>query len=249
MTPAHPRTHRTSLSEALAGLSGSGSRADGLPFSSHDATAGVETELQTTVLGTAEQVDLPLRIRHSRYYANCHGWVGLDAYLNGRQEVWEQSWVRFPARLLAPLARTTLEIDLLADKTQPEKGRRGDADRFFFRRQEHTWLRLPISYLLKLALVDALGSARRVPGVAWQTGRRLLNHFTNDNTSPETTSFHVVPLVRQNGHGRAVARETAKRFLLTQLLTMYANAKFELCVQGQRAVVYGAPHAPSGSGD
>jgi hypothetical protein len=233
-----------SLPQALGRLTASlGGPA--LPFSPGDATAGVENELQAAVVGAPETVDLPLTIRGSHYYANCPDRGPLSAYLEGDPEqVWDNSWVRFPARALTPLARTTLDIDLLADKTQPEKGRRTDADRFFFRQDRETWVRLPVSYLLKLALADALGSARRVPGLAWQTGRRLLGHFTNDNTSPETTSFHVIPLDRSRGHGRAVARETAKRFLLVQLLVTYANTKFELATHGQRAVVYGAPHAP-----
>ncbi|HTX51908.1 MAG TPA: hypothetical protein VMD08_00760 [Candidatus Baltobacteraceae bacterium] len=216
-----------------------------MPFSPEDATAGVENELQASVAGAPEAVDLPLTLRQSHYYANCAPCAPLDEYLqDGPGRLWENSWVRFPARTLTPLARTTLEIDLLADKTQPEKGRRTDADRFFFRHGSDTWVRLPISYLLKLALADALGSARRVPGLAWQTGRRLLGHFVNDNSSPETTSFHIIPLAGPRGQGQAVARETAKRFLLTQLLVMYANTKFELAAHGQRALVYGAPHAP-----
>jgi hypothetical protein len=71
-----------------------------------------------------------------------------------------------------------------------------------------------------------------------------MNHYLNDNTSPETFSFHIVPLVPAAGMGRALARETAKRFLLTQLLTLYANEKFTLRENGQQARIYFAPQPP-----
>ena len=43
---------------------------------------------------------------------------------------------------------------------------------------------------------------------------------------------------------RAVARENAQRFLLTQLLVAYANNKFHLGEQGQELQVYAAPNPP-----
>jgi hypothetical protein len=233
-------TGSPSAQDALARL---GAYAGVLPFSPNDTTAGVENELQAVVVGDAACVDLPRIIRESNYYGNSGRRPQLDRYLAGG-DVWENSWVRFRARALAPLARTTLSIDLLADKAHPEKGRRSDSHRFLFREGDDEWVRVPVSYLLKLALADALGAAPRVSGPAWQTGRRLLGHFSNDNTSPETHSFHVVPLQPASGMGRAIARETAKRFLLTQLLTMYANSKLGLAAQGQRASVFFAPHPP-----
>ncbi len=227
-----------------------------LPFSPNDATAGVENELQALVMGDPQHVDLPLTIQRSNYYANCvrrsaagtvapAGIAHLQRYLRNNPEgVWENSWVRFPVKVLTRLARETLTVDLLADKSRPESGRRADADRFFFHQENEEWVRVPVCYLLKLALADVLGPAPDVPEIVRRTGRRLLAHFSNDNTSPETHSFHVVPHAPSTGMGRAVARETAKRFLLTQLLTMYANAKFQLAAQGQRALVYSAPQPP-----
>jgi hypothetical protein len=41
-----------------------------LPFTPLDVTAGVENELQAAVLGTKENVDLPLTILSSNYYGN-----------------------------------------------------------------------------------------------------------------------------------------------------------------------------------
>ena len=44
--------------------------------------------------------------------------------------------------------------------------------------------------------------------------------------------------------GREVARESAKRFLLTQLLVLYANRRFGLAESGQKAMVFYSPHPP-----
>jgi hypothetical protein len=69
-------------------------------------------------------------------------------------------------------------------------------------------------------------------------------HFLNDNSSPETVSFYVVSLSPATGMGREAAKEMAQRFLLTQLLMMYANEGLGLRASGQRALVYFAPHPP-----
>ena len=41
-----------------------------LPFATDDATAGTETELQVAVHGTRKNVDLPIIIEQSNYFAN-----------------------------------------------------------------------------------------------------------------------------------------------------------------------------------
>lgn len=228
-----------------------------LPFGRDDTTAGSETELQAVVMGRREDVDLPRTIEESNYFANIlrraaagemprRLLTDLERFLAENQEqVWENSWVRFPRRHLSPYAGRILEHDLLADKENPAGGWRGDCDRFIFRDLEgEESLRLPISYLIKLALADLLGTASPFPPCVEKTGERLLGHFLNDNTSPETFSFHVVPLRPASGMGRGIARETAKRCLLTQLLVMYANANFGLTASGQQARVYFAPHPP-----
>jgi hypothetical protein len=228
-----------------------------LPFGLDDTTAGSETELQAVVMGRREDVDLPRTIEESNYFANIlrraaagetprRLLTDLERFLaENQEEVWENSWVRFPRRHLSPYAGRILEHDLLADKGNPAGGLRGDCDRFLFRDQRgEEQLRLPISYLIKLALADLLGAASPFPPCVEKTGERLLGHFLNDNTSPETFSFHVVPLRPDSGMGRGIARETAKRYLLTQLLVMYANASFGLTASGQQARVYFAPHPP-----
>jgi len=227
-----------------------------LPFAPGDTTAGTETELQAVVLGGRGEVDLPLVIEQSDYFANIakrvasgdttrRSFAFLERYLSGnRENVWENSWVRFPKERLSPFALRVFEADLLADKSDPGAGKRGDAARFFLTGSRgEELLRLPISYLLKLSLADLVGS-QRLPAELEETGRRLMGHYLNDNTSPETFSFQVVPLTREGGMGRGVARETSKRFLFTQLLAQYANVNFGLKASGQAALVHFAPHPP-----
>lgn len=228
-----------------------------LPFSAGDATCGSETELLAVVAGRREEVDLPRAIEHSNYFANLLRRTAagdasprlrhdLERFLAANGEnVWENSWVRFPRARLSPYAARVLAGDLLADKKNSAAGVRGDAGRFLVAAPDGTEeLRLPISYLIKLALADVLASLDRLPPPQRLTGERLMGHFLNDNTSPETFSFHVVPLCPGRGMGREIARETAKRFLFSQLLVMYANESFGLAESGQRALVCFSPHPP-----
>jgi hypothetical protein len=224
-----------------------------LPFSLDDTTAGSETELQAVVIGKKEDVDLPITIASSHYFANIvrrtatgelptRAMTGLERYLDENSEdVWENSWVRIPRSLLGAFARQVLQEDLLADKSDPSQGCRTDITKFLFRQINTEYIRIPISYLLKLSLAEAIDG--QPPAIA-ETGRTLMGHFLSDNTSPETYSFHVANLSPKTGMGKAVARETAKRFLLTQLLVMFANRRFGLAESGQRAMVFYSPHPP-----
>lgn len=228
-----------------------------LPFSVGDVTAGSESELQAVVAGDRRHVDLPLIIEQSNYFANMmkraasgetsHRAVAdLERFLaDNSSNVWENSWVRFPLKRLSSYARQVLEQDLLADKQNPAAGQRADSARFFFHAADgKVMLRLPISYLIKLALADLIGSQQILPDLIRQTGIRLLGHYLNDNTSPETFSFNVVSLTPRSGMGAAIARETAIRFLMTQLLILYANQAFGITEHGQQAMAYFAPHPP-----
>ncbi len=227
-----------------------------LPFSPADVTAGVENELQAVVKGSRESVDLPLAIEGSNYYANivkraASGEAGmrdvsaLEDFLAANDEgVWEHSWVRFPRRCLSPGAVEILEEDLRADRRDPDSGPRGDRDRFLFEKAGEAWVRVPVSYLLKIALADAVLSQDLLPGRFRLAGRALLDHFLNDNVSPETTSFFIIAGSGGWGPGRAVAQETALRYLLTQLIVRYANIKFDLIQNDQEVVVYFAPSPP-----
>ena len=44
-----------------------------------------------------------------------------------------------------------------------------------------------------------------------------------------------MPLRAGAGYGRALARETGRRYLLSQLLVEYANRRFDLAASGQPA--------------
>jgi hypothetical protein len=225
----------------------------GLPFGPGDVTAGSEDELQAVVVGRPECCDLPITIRNSRFFRNIarrsasgeapqKTLLDLQSFLSDSENVWENSWVRFPARRLTPHALDTFHKDMTAE-VRPER-RRSDSGKFIFFHQGEEWLRIPISYALKLALADLVGAQPHMPRTMRDEAQRLLGHFSNDNTSPETTSFHIVSA--GNGHpvGSQVAREAARRFLFTSLLMSRANHQFGLLESGQRAMVYHAPHPP-----
>lgn len=247
------------LSEALrrlAGQSGRWAPADRLPFLNDDVTAGAENELQAVVAGTRGEVDLPASITESNYFANIlrRARAGdtsarlagsLEAFLQeNRDQVWENSWLRFPRRRLGAAAEALLREDLLADKSCPEKGPRNDAARFVLTCAGEEVLRIPVSYLLKLALADALDAKGGLPAPLPGVGQGLLEHFLSDNTSPETFSFYVASLAAGPEYGAPLAQETARRHLLSQLLAEYANDRFGLVANGQRALVYFSPQTP-----
>lgn len=228
-----------------------------LPFCCNDVTAGSESELQAVVCGDKKDIDLPLFIEESNFFSNMmkrakSGETPRDAVnslerflADNSSKVWENSWVRFPRRNLSRYAQEIFEQDMLADKKNPAAGRRVDVERFTFRDSSgRDMLRLPISYLIKLALADLIGSQEILPEEIRRTATRLLGHYLNDNTSPETFSFNVVSLTPKGKMGRAIAKETAIRFLMTQLLVMYANKAFGITELGQEAMAYFAPHPP-----
>ncbi len=227
-----------------------------LPFGPGDATAGAENELLTIVYGSRESADLARSIEESGLYRN---WVrraavgdaprrplaDLDHHVaRERDGVWENSWIVFPLDALCPFARETFENDLFADRNE-RRERRGDADRFVVERHGAACARVPVSYALKLALADALGSDPAWPADIRAYGERLMRHFLNDNTSPETYSFHTVrDETGKESLGERLANETLRRFLLSQWLTQYANEKFELRSRGQETQVCLAPLTP-----
>ncbi|MBU0994153.1 MAG: hypothetical protein KJ737_16805 [Proteobacteria bacterium] len=228
-----------------------------LPFSSGDATVGVENEFQTIVIGNADSVDLPLVIQSSNFYKNTvkYATTGdssryllttLERHLSdGTTTIWENSWIRFPKKCLNPYADQTLKTDLHANKRLPGSLPRKDVGRFFFNKDGESFVRIPVSYTLKLALADAVGDDHTHP-IIRHTAEKLMHHFLNDNTSPEITSFYPVESKCEGKTGEHVAKETLKRFLLTQFLIQYTNQAFQLEEHGQKAHVYFAPHPPLG---
>lgn len=220
-----------------------------LPFAPGDVTAGVENEMQTAVRGAADRVDLALTIQHSNFFANIERRMArgrssrrvrsdLEAYLRDNPDgVWENSQVRVPADSFNALASSVLNGDLRADKSRPDLGLRADAGNFLVGEGAQQFVRMPISYLLKFALADYVGGAP-LPTALKTLGLSLLPNFLNDNTSPEQTSFYVSTSAASARIGNAVVKETAQRYLLTQLLVAYANDKFRLREHGQECLVY-----------
>jgi hypothetical protein len=224
---------------------------DQLPFTAADATAGSEDELQAVVVGSSGACDLPLSIRESRFLQNIarrsasgeaprRTLLEIEAFLDDARGVWESSWIRFPEARLSQLSLQILSEDLQVSR-HGCSGERSDAQRFRFVREGQRWLRIPISYALKLALADVVGTQPHMPELMRQEALRLMRHFLNDNTSPETTSFHIVAARSGCSLGEAVAREAARRFLFTSLLISWTNQRFGLIEAGQRALVYHAP--------
>ena len=227
-----------------------------LPFSNGDTTAGTETELQAAVMGEKNDIDLPLVIEQSNYYTNIMRRTvsgdapkkliaDLDRFLNTNHEkVWENSYVRLPRSALSPFAHTMFRRDLRANKDIKVSELRTDAHKFVIKQHGEEFLRVPVSYLLKLALADVVNFQSSIPRIIQKTGYELTNNFTNDNTSPETHSFHVIKVKAGEDIGRAIGNDISRRFLLSQLLVMYANRKFLLSRYGQQAILYFSPHPP-----
>ncbi|MEI6564922.1 MAG: hypothetical protein WCO42_11520 [bacterium] len=261
MTNTHtPHTHtldRHDLKRIRGGLgmSETGDSIESLPFGVGDVTAGAENELLTITHGPRDQVDLARSVEESNYFKNLTRRAatgdapkrlvrGIEDYLSDNPDnAWENSWVYFPADLITPYAREVFDGDLFADKRE-RCARRSDASRFEVVRNGLRCIRIPVSYLLKLALADAISVGQgRHPSIRC-TGEKLMKCFLSDNTSPETLSFHTVGPDSGTGLGRALASETQRRLLLVQLLTMYANEKFELRSRGQETQVCLAPQTP-----
>ncbi len=224
---------------------------DELPFATSDATAGSEDELQAVVAGRPGDCDLPLTIRESRFFRNIarrrasgeaprRTLLDLETFLSDSREVWENSWIRFPQSRLSAHALRVFHADLRSVKNDLIS-ERSDADRFRFTQNGELWLRIPISYAMKLSLADLAGTQPHMPEPMRAEVSRLMRHFLNDNTSPETTSFHIVTADSKYSLGERAAREAARRFLFASLLISWANRRFGLLENGQRALVYHAP--------
>jgi len=226
-----------------------------LPFAENDATAGTENELQAIVIGKRHTVDLAVTIERSTYYANIARRVAFEEaprslvqelrefLTDNQKQVWESSWVRFPRKYLSPFASHLLDTDLgLAPAS--EQSPRSDQQKFLFAARWGEWVRVPISYLLKLSLADVVGRQPDLPQTLKTTALQLLPHFSNDLNSPETISFHVIDSAREPRLGRALAMEMSQRFLLTHLLVEWSNKVINLETIGQQAAVNFAPHPP-----
>lgn len=225
------------------------------PFAGNDSTVGMEYELQVAVEGDHRDIDLPIVIRNSSFFKNivkrtARGDLSescltelQDFLYNNTSRTWENSWVRLRPLCLSASAKKQLDFDLLKDKSDPQSKKRSDIDKFFCQHRGKRALRIPVSYLLKLSLADAIGSNEELSPVLLATGRSLLDNFLSDNTSPEILSF-TIPKSSNERIGDLAARESARTLLLCQLLVQYANEAFGLKESGQKVLLYSAPHAP-----
>jgi len=234
----HVNNAQKSEIEAICFLRGESVR-KARPFIGGDSSVGMEYELQVAVEGRHDDVDLPISILESNYYKNIVKRAGrgdlsvdsvedLNAFLYENQsKVWENSWVRFAKKYLTSWTQSLLAHDLLADKKHPEGGQRLDTKHFICSHNGKQMLRLPISYVLKLALANVVSSSADILPEIEQCGKKLLSHLLSDNTSPEILSF-TIPRARDYRIGDLAAAETARTLLVCQLLVQYANKNFNL---------------------
>jgi len=225
------------------------------PFGKGGVTGGIETELQTCVIGSRDNVDLPLYIKNSSYYKNLQKRTRngeyspkklqeLDRFLEeNRDNTWENSYVYFKDRYLNNFAKSVIEHDLLSDKSNQQSGKRSDMEKFILHKNGEKYWRFPVSYFLKISLANYIGEDNSLNQPTKNTLKKLLDKFSNDNTSPEVISFYVVD--DTENFADSLAKENCKRFLFTQLLTIYGNKKFRLDEEGEKVVVYHSPLTPS----
>lgn len=225
------------------------------PFTGTDTSVGMEFELQVAVEGEHKDVDLPTTIGSSTYFKNVVKRSGrgdlpseslqlLQDFLHKNSSgVWENSWVRFPEKCLTAWTRKLLADDFQADKRNPASKPRTDIHRFRCMHRGQESLRLPVSYLLKLSLANAISSDNMLPSALFETGRSLMLNLLSDNTSPEILSF-TIPVATRGRIGDLAAAESARTLLFCQLLIQYANKTMELEESGQKCLLYSAPHAP-----
>ena len=227
-----------------------------IPFSiPEDITVGVENEWQVCVKGKQDCIDLVQSILASHHYKNLcdrtrSGDIprtrlqALDNWIQHNPDhIWENSWVRIPCKALRPQTRDVLESDLRQENGIPDSPRRSDAWRFFLEIDGQRCIRIPVSYLLKLAL-HQITAAQHTPTLIHDFARQIAACFINDNTSPEISSFYPAPFQQDGIPGEPITQETQRRFLLTQWLTAYANQYMGIEELGQHVIVYAAPHPP-----
>jgi hypothetical protein len=258
ISPVYPHLSFATLKDDSLRLAARLNELGKFPFCQNDTSAGMEYEMQVAVIGSHENVDLPKTIRGSSFFRNTEKRAArgdlhqdsisaLTEFLDHNDSgIWENSWVCFEEDRLSHFAASVLAYDIRADKRFPEGPLRSDLNRYKISHNNRPYLRIPISYLLKIAFADILAPESGLPARLHQSGSRLLHNFQSDNTSPEILSL-TIPVVTDDGRtiGKLAARETARTFLVSQLLTQYANTYFGLTSSGQHCIVYNAPHAPS----
>ncbi len=245
---------RTIFQSVGVRYSGSSVDVTTLPFHPGDVLLGTETELNAFVSGKAKDIDLAREITDSVFYAQARydsKAIGkatrtlriLNEFLEQNDTaVWDYSWVSFGENLLCDFAKEIFEHDLLHDRLTPESGSRSDIGSFYRETFGGRHIRVPLSYLLKLALADYIGrhGQKNIDSLPFLL--RCLESFSNDNTAPETISFYLESVTPSS---REIGSEIAARYFLCHLLMEYAGHQFGLKESGQDAGVCGSPLPPS----
>ena len=228
-----------------------------LPFVGSDTSVGCENELQAAVAGNRSSVDLPKKITDSIFYARLNeelpASIQTRQTLSGIQEflednnsgVWENSWVLLPLEKLRPGTMRALSKDFSKDTNNPGRAFRDDMESFLstdsLGRQA---IRVPVSYLLKLSLIQFLDEFPDATAAFSEEIDSLFEIFTNDNCSPEIISAYVSRLDNSTRGLCAVGDESSRRTLLMDLLLQFATHSFGLQESGQRPLIYSSPQTP-----
>ncbi|MDK2792328.1 MAG: hypothetical protein PWQ25_1191 [Deferribacteres bacterium] len=224
-------------------------------FSPGDFTAGAETELQAGVKGKWDNIDLVNKILSSTFYKNLSrryetGEIDfnrikqLDNLIkNTNKHFWENSWVLLDENVLSDYAKDQIKKDFLENKSDVNSELRDDYADCYVNFKGVEKLRLPVSYLLNLALIDVVSNLSDLPEAIFEEAKKISSKYINDNTSPETLSFYISD--DDDNLGENIANETSIRFLMTQFLCYYSNEKFELSKSGQEVVIFKSPLTPT----
>ena len=78
--------------------------------------------------------------------------------------------MRLPRSALSPFAYTMFRRDLRANKDIKVSELRTDAHKFVIKQHGEEFLRVPASYLLKLALADVVNFQSSIPRIIQKTG-------------------------------------------------------------------------------
>jgi hypothetical protein len=100
---------------------------------------------------------------------------------------------------------------------------------------------------MKLSLADVIGAQTNVPRVIEQTGRALLDHCSNDNTSPETFSFYVVPLRSSSDQPRSPAPNPGGDSRSSRITQEKQYMKSRLSSQWRNKIMLQCNQEPEGS--
>ena len=103
-------------------------------------------------------------------------------------------------------------------------------------------VRVPVSYVLRFA-GQVIGATRVRCSNAGERVCRLLDHFLNDNSSPETFPSMCPGWIRQEGWGKPSRMKQRSAFSSHNYL-FSMQIEHSTDETGQHAIVYASPHPP-----